>query len=87
MGKENVFDCGAGMGYTGGMKRIPCAFSVSKELLEKIDARAEALGLSRSAYIVQIVRKDLMTGSSSLSIVAETKSEYGSKKKRRKKSG
>lgn len=75
------------MVYIGPMKRIPCAFSVTKELLEKIDARAEALGLSRSAYIVQIVRRDLMSGSSSLNIVAETKSEYGTKRKRRKKSG
>ena len=75
------------MVYIGPMKRIPCAFSVTKELLEKIDARAEALGLSRSAYIVQIVRRDLASGSSSLRIVAEEKSEYGTKKKRRKKSG
>ena len=72
------------MGYIWAMKRIPCAFSVTRELLEKIDARAEALGLSRSAYIVQVVRRDLMSGSSSLKIVAEKKAEYGTKRKKRR---
>ena len=80
---EKAFDWEVGIGYTGHMKRIPCAFSVTRELLEKIDARAEALGLSRSAYIVQIVRKDLASGSSGLRIVAEKKAEYGTKKKKR----
>ena len=67
------------------MKRIPCAFSVAKELLEKIDARARALGMNRSAYIVQVVRMDLMSGSSGLNIVAEASAEYGTKKASRRK--
>ncbi|MBN1673918.1 MAG: hypothetical protein JXR37_22910 [Kiritimatiellae bacterium] len=64
------------------MKRIPCAFSVSPDLLAKIDARAAALGLNRSAYIVQVVRSDLLGGDAALSIVAERRATYGTARAR-----
>ncbi len=66
------------------MKRVACAFSVNREFLELIDARAESLGLSRSAYIVQVLRKELLSGSDSLSIVAEGRNDYGDTKAGRK---
>ena len=63
------------------MKRVPCAFSVSRDFLDVIDARAESLGLSRSAYIVQVLRKELASGSSQFSIVAEEPPVYVSEQK------
>lgn len=45
--------------------RVPCAFSVEPEWLEKIDARCKSLGLSRSAYLLQLVRRDLLEGGDS----------------------
>ena len=65
------------------MKRIACAFSVSREFLDQIDARADELGLSRSAYIVQVLRKELISGASQLSIVAETSTDYSVKTPRK----
>jgi len=36
--------------------------SIGKELLGKIDARAEALGLSRSQYLANLARTDVVRG-------------------------
>lgn len=45
-------------------KRSPdqtvAAISLEKELLKQLDARAESLHLSRSAYIIQLIRNDLV---------------------------
>lgn len=43
-------------------KKDSASFSCTKEMLAKIDQRAESLGLSRSAYLAQLVRKDLEAG-------------------------
>jgi hypothetical protein len=40
------------------------SISLSQELLKRIDARADALGLPRSQYIAMVVRKDVMLGGS-----------------------
>lgn len=61
------------------MKRVACAFSVSREFLDLIDARARSLNLSRSAYIVQVLRKELLSGASGLNIVAERAATYSGK--------
>ena len=58
------------------MSRIPCAFSCSKEFLEKVDARAESLGMNRSQYIVQVLRRELFSDTTELSIVAEERDAY-----------
>lgn len=60
--------------------RIPCAFSVSEDFLKLIDARAKSLDLSRSAYIVQVLRKEILSGSTEMRIVAEEKGTYGSRR-------
>lgn len=36
--------------------------SMTVELLEKLDARAESLGLNRSQYLAQLARADLVSG-------------------------
>lgn len=64
------------------MGRIPTAFSCSKELLDKIDARARSLEMNRSQYIIQVLRKDLSGSMSELSIVAEESAEYQIKKRK-----
>jgi len=61
------------------MPRIPCAFSCSQDFLELVDQRAESLGMTRSQYIVQVIRQDLLTGQRNLSIVAEQAAVYGGK--------
>lgn len=43
-------------------KAVPV--SMTEDLLAQVDARARALGLSRSTYIQQLVRADLGMGSS-----------------------
>jgi|GEM_PF-3963361 len=54
------------------MARIPCAFSVQEDFLEVIDKRAKQLGMKRSDFIVQALRKELFLNTSgSMSIVAE----------------
>jgi metal-responsive CopG/Arc/MetJ family transcriptional regulator len=66
------------------MARIPTAFSCDKEFLKRIDARAESLGMNRSQYIIQVLRKDLMEDSEGLNIVAESgTTSYGSKPKKK----
>ena len=40
------------------------SISLSQDLLDQIDARAEALGLPRSQYLGLIARKDIMVGGS-----------------------
>ena len=62
------------------MKRIACAFSVTQEFLDKIDVRAQSLGMSRSAYMVQVLRNDLLTDSSSFKVAMERGATYGKKK-------
>jgi len=65
------------------MTRIPCAFSVNRELLEQIDARAKSLGMTRSAYIVHVVRNDLLRGAADLNIVAESPPSYTTRPRKR----
>jgi hypothetical protein len=52
------------------MSRIPSAFSCPKEFLAMVDQRAASLGMTRSAYIVQVLRQDIMTGKPNLSIIS-----------------
>ncbi len=59
------------------MGRVPCAFSCDRELLDKIDARAKSLGMNRSQYVVQVLRRELLSGNDNLRIVAETSAPYG----------
>ena len=51
--------------------RSPCAFSVDQTLLTVIDRRAKSLGMNRSNYIVQCIRRDLANQSAPLSVVAD----------------
>ena len=53
------------------MARIPCAFSCSREFLTQVDRRAASLGMTRSAYIVQLLRQDIINGSPNLNIVGQ----------------
>lgn len=55
--------------------RVACAFSCQAEFLQKIDKRARSLGLSRSGYITQVLRQDLLSGSPNLSVVAQPEAE------------
>ena len=54
-----------------GMSRVPCAVSCTKEFLEEVDRRARSLGMTRSAYIVQVLRQDIISGKPNLSIIAQ----------------
>jgi len=40
-------------------KKSSASFSCTPEMLKDIDARAESLGLSRSTYLTQLIRRDL----------------------------
>lgn len=51
--------------------RSPCAFSVDESLLAVIDRRAKSLGMNRSNYIVQCIRRDLANQNEPLSVVAD----------------
>ena len=53
------------------MSRIACAFSCQADFLKKIDQRARSLGMTRSQYIVQVLRQDLLTGNPNLSVISE----------------
>ena len=53
------------------MSRIPCAFSCQKEFLAMVDRRAASLGMNRTAYIIQLLRQDLMTGKPNLNIMSQ----------------
>lgn len=64
------------------MGRVPTAFSCDEEFLKLIDTRAASLGMSRSHYIIQVLRRDLLEQSGSLNIVAENGTAYESKKKK-----
>ena len=65
-------------------KTIPCAFSCTAEFLRKIDARAASLGMNRSQYILQVLRKDLFSGNQNLSIVGEQSAPYPAATPRRR---
>lgn len=52
------------------MSRTACAFSCQKEFLALVDERAKSLGLTRSAYIVQVLRQDILSGRPNLNILA-----------------
>lgn len=58
------------------MTRIPCAFSCKKEFLDLVDKRAAALGMNRSAYIVQLLRQDIMSGKPNLNIISQQASIF-----------
>jgi nitrate reductase assembly molybdenum cofactor insertion protein NarJ len=60
------------------MARVPCAFSCSPEFLAAVDERAKSLGLKRSAYIVQVLRKELAERGQAFTIVAEQAGVYAS---------
>lgn len=49
--------------------------SLPREILAECDARADALGLSRSAYIVQLLRADLATRAAL--VISEVTTPYG----------
>jgi len=54
------------------MPRIPCAFSVQEDFLRQIDARAAQLGMKRSEFILQALRKELLLNrGATMSIVAD----------------
>jgi len=65
------------------MGRVPTAFSCDEEFLKLIDARATSLGMSRSHYIIQVLRRDLLDQSSNLSIVAEAPVPYTTARKKK----
>jgi DNA-binding phage protein len=58
------------------MPRIPCSFSAQEEVIAQIDARAAALGMKRSEYIVHALRAEI-AGGGNMSIVAEQRGGYG----------
>jgi hypothetical protein len=64
------------------MGRVPTAFSCDEEFLKLIDARAASLGMSRSHYIIQVLRHDLLEQTGGLNVVAESGTAYGSKRKK-----
>ena len=51
-------------------------FRVAPEFLQAMDARCEQLGMSRSSYILQVLRRELLRGTEDLRIVAEVKGKY-----------
>jgi hypothetical protein len=63
------------------MARIPCAFSVQEEFLRQIDERAAQLGMKRSEFILQALRKELQNRGPTMSIVAETPDSWSPPKK------
>jgi len=69
------------------MGRVPTAFSCDGEFLKLIDARASSLGMSRSHYIVQVLRRDLLEQSDGLNVVAESGVPYGRPRKNPRKDG
>lgn len=52
------------------MSRAPCAFSCQRQFLAQVDQRADSLGMTRSAYIVQVLRQDILSGRPNLNIQA-----------------
>jgi hypothetical protein len=65
------------------MGRVPTAFSCDEEFLKLIDARADSLGMSRSHYIIQVLRRDLLEQTGGLNIVAESGTTYESKRQKK----
>jgi hypothetical protein len=55
--------------------------SMSKTLLEQLDARAEALGLNRSQYLVHLARQDLASKGALILQEHPTKYEISSDRK------
>lgn len=53
------------------MARVPCAFSCPREFLTLVDQRAASLGMTRSAYIVQLLRQDIIHGRPNLNIIGQ----------------
>lgn len=43
-----------------GPNQTAVSISLTKELLEEIDTRARLLGLTRSQYLIQLARRDLL---------------------------
>ena len=42
-----------------GQNQTGVSISLTKDLLEEIDARARLLGITRSQYLIQLARRDL----------------------------
>lgn len=59
------------------MSRTACAFSCQKQFLDQVDQRAASLGMNRSAYIVQVLRQDLLSGKPNLNIMAGQMAIHG----------
>ena len=61
------------------MKSEFCGFRCTEKFLEDIDARANSLHMTRSQYILQALRQEILSGGKSMSIVAEQAAVYGGK--------
>lgn len=58
------------------MKTVLVAFRMTPEQVEQLDARAEAFGMNRSQYILQVLRREIAAPADSLQIIAEKKTQY-----------
>ncbi len=58
------------------MARIPCSFSAQPDFLSAVDRRAGELGMKRSEFIVHALKKELLRGGQSFTVVAEQPGNY-----------
>ncbi len=74
------------MFYSVRMKSQFCGFRCTEEFLKGLDARAQSLHMSRSQYIVQVLRQELATGRPNLNVIAEKRQSYRADRTSRRKS-
>jgi hypothetical protein len=68
------------------MSKIPVSFSCAPEFLQLIDARAKTLGMSRTQYISQLIRRDLEHAArgESFTLAEDAAPIYQAEKKRKR---
>ena len=59
------------------MKSEFVGFRCSEDFLQTVDERAASLGMTRSQYIVAVLRQDLVSGKPNLNIVGKKVAAYG----------
>ena len=55
---------------------VTLSFSLPPDLAQAVDKRSRELGMTRSQYIVQLLRAEVLSGKPTLSIVSEQSAPY-----------
>lgn len=67
------------------MKTKLCGFRCSAEFNALIEQRATELGLSKSAYITQVLRREILSEGGDFRVVREPRGQHMARKSSRKK--